>query len=165
MKRNGYSTDTKNRYKKIRQEEKAGGFKCAHCKCWVVINPFIGTANRNHCNYCLWSRHVDSKKGDRKEKCRGGMRPVGLTFKHEGFGRQGELMLIHECAFCSHLSINRIAADDWNDHIVAVFDYSQRMDSLLMRRLKERGIAVLGKVDEGEMRTQLYGNKGQVAAS
>ena len=118
MKRNAYFNNEKNNYKQVHREAQAGGFKCAHCKRWVVINPFIGTANRNHCSYCLWSKHVDVKKGDRKEACHGGMEPIGLTFKYEGYGRQGELMLIHQCAECSHLSINRIAADDSNEEIL-----------------------------------------------
>ena len=157
MKRNEYFTDDKNRYKKIRREEQAGGFKCAHCKRWVVINPFIGTANRNHCNYCLWSKHVDVKKGDRREDCYGGMEPVGLTFKHEGFGRQGELMLIHQCAECHHLSINRIAADDGNEEVLLVFIRSCHIKGEIVRRLRRQNITWLVKDDEPEVRTQLFG--------
>ncbi|MDX2775747.1 RNHCP domain-containing protein [Streptomyces caniscabiei] len=157
MKRNEYFTDDKNRYKKIRREEQAGGFKCAHCRRWVVINPFIGTANRNHCNYCLWSKHVDIKKGDRKEDCHGGMEPVGLTFKQEGFGRQGELMLIHQCAACRHFSINRIAADDSNEEVLVAFHFSCRIGGVLERQLRALGIAWLTEGDEFEVRTQLFG--------
>jgi len=157
VKRNEYFTDDKNRYKKIWREAQACGFKCAHCKRWVVINPFIGTANRNHCNYCLWSKHVDIKKGDRKEDCHGGMEPVGLTFKHEGFGRQGELMLIHQCVACRHLSINRIAADDQDDQVLTVFDRSKDMKDTIAVQLRKEGIVWLVTTDEGEVQTQLFG--------
>lgn len=156
MKRDEYFTDDKNRYKKIRRE-RVGGFKCGHCRRWVVINPFIGTANRNHCNYCLWSKHVDIKKGDRKEDCHGGMKPIGLTFKHEGFGRQGELMLIHECASCSYVSINRIAADDQGEQVLTVFDRSKNIKDMIAVRLRKEGIVWLATTDEEEVRTQLFG--------
>ena len=38
-------------------------------KRWVVINDYMGTKNRNHCNLCLWSKHVDEAKGDRRADC------------------------------------------------------------------------------------------------
>lgn len=156
MKRNTYLNNDKNRYKKIRREQQAGGFKCSHCHKWVAINAYIGTANRNHCNHCLWSKHVDIKKGDRKEDCRGGMKPIGLTFKHEGFGRQGELMLVHECASCSQLSINRVAADDIDYEILSVFDRSCELTSRGVSPFFE-DIVLLGPKDESEVRVQLFG--------
>ena len=138
-----------------KQEHGAGGFRCSHCKTWVVINDFIGTANRNHCNICLWSKHVDVQKGDRKATCHGGMRPVGLTFKHEGFGRQGELMLVHYCMDCEKLSINRIARDDDNDLILEVFAMTR--SETLMTALEQEGIRALDATDSPEVMRQLYG--------
>src|SRR3984885_5895723 len=102
----------KYRAKQWHSEHKAGGFRCSHCKQFVVINDIMGTANRNHCNMCLWSKHVDETKGDRRSSCNGGMIPIGLTFKHEGYGRIGEMMLIHLCSSCQKISINRVARDD-----------------------------------------------------
>ncbi len=114
----------------------------------------MGTKNRNHCNICLWSKHVDIEKGDRRSTCRSGMQPVGLTFKHEGFGRQGEIMLVHCCAGCEEISINRLAADDNNEHILECFE-----SSLSMRRDRydAAGIVVLGRDDLIELRRQLFG--------
>jgi hypothetical protein len=66
----------KNKYK----EYKAQGFRCSHCREFVIINEFMGTNNRNHCNICLWSRHVDNKPGDRRAMCHAGMKPIGLYF-------------------------------------------------------------------------------------
>lgn len=155
-----YHDDTyykKKRQKEWHKEHTAGGFKCSHCKRWVVINEFIGTVNRNHCNYCLWSKHVDVKKGDRKEECHGGMKPVGLTFKHEGYARQGELMLIHECAACGRLSINRIAADDSDERILEVFEQSSAIWGELANLLAREGIAWLTVSDRKEVLKQLFG--------
>ncbi|NJM07872.1 RNHCP domain-containing protein [Candidatus Gracilibacteria bacterium] len=35
-------------------------FVCLHCGLYIAFHPQIaGVQNRNHCPYCLWSRHVD----------------------------------------------------------------------------------------------------------
>ncbi len=144
--------EQKRKNKPLSAEQKSGGFRCSHCRQWVVINRVMGTANRNHCNCCLWSRHVDNDKGDRMSECRGGMRPIGLTLKHEGFGRVGELMLVHECQGCGKLSINRIARDDYEDEILNVFEQSLRLDPAQFAR---RDIELLDEPEE--IRRQLYG--------
>lgn len=119
--------------KSMKSEEKKGGFKCCYCGQWVRFSEFMGTAHRNHCPYCLWSKHVDDRKvGDRKSQCQKPMKPIGLTFKWEGVDkynnlREGELMLIHECTGCGKISINRIAADDNEETILKVFDESQKL--------------------------------------
>ncbi len=56
-------------------------FKCLNCGKIVSDSRFMGTENRNHCPFCLWSKHVDIKPGDRAQLCHGLMKPVGLTFK------------------------------------------------------------------------------------
>lgn len=84
------------------------------------------------------------------------MRPIGLTFKHEGTGRQGEIMLIHECAGCATISINRIAGDDDNDKILSIYHNSQG-DSTLMGTLEMQHIQLLATDDEEEIYTQLFG--------
>lgn len=142
--------------RKIRQEQD-GGFKCSHCKTWTVINQYMGTANRNHCNVCLWSRHVDTKKGDRRATCQAGMRPIGLTFKHEGQNRQGEIMLIHVCAGCPKISINRIAADDADDQILAIFEASLSMLPEDRSRLQQANILLAGEQDRQSILNQLFG--------
>jgi hypothetical protein len=83
----------------------------------VVADPFFsGVQHRNHCPYCLWSRHLDHEKaGDRLSACKAGMRPIGLTYKRtrKKYGDQrGEMMLVHLCLDCGKVSLNRVAADD-----------------------------------------------------
>jgi len=141
----------------LAREQKAGGFRCSHCQRWVVINPYIGTANRNHCNFCLWSRHVDVQKGDRLAVCRGGMEPIALTFKHEGSARNGEIMLVHRCVSCEKISINRIARDDSEPAILHVFEQSQVLDEATQQSLTRQGITILGTEDGDEVRRQLFG--------
>ncbi|WEH33621.1 RNHCP domain-containing protein [Streptomyces sp. AM 4-1-1] len=142
-----------------RQEDRAGGFRCSHCKRWVVINPFIGTANRNHCDHCLWSKHVDQSKGDRQATCHAGMEPIGLTFKNEGYGKQGELMLIHVCASCHKVSINRIARDDSNEAILTIYRDSLMLSTAMKSTLQTRSILLLNQEHEGEVYKQLFGHE------
>jgi len=161
MKHYGYSSNFNFEKKKTqgwKSEHKAGGFRCLHCKGFVVINGVMGTVNRNHCNICLWSKHVDEATGDRRATCSGGMRPVGLTFKHEGYNRIGEIMLIHLCSTCQKLSINRIARDDIDDGIQSIFQQSASLSNAIKHRLDRNGIYLLTQVDKDELSIQLFGN-------
>lgn len=155
----------KTRKNEKRKEERVSGFKCSHCHFWVPVNESIGTAHRDHCSFCLWSKHVDlGKPGDRKSECKAGMEPIGLTFKQEGWDkagklRQGELMLIHQCTQCDKISINRIAADDSLEAIISLFETSQRLDPEMTNRLEKDDIRLLTENDREEIMTQLYGKK------
>jgi hypothetical protein len=147
----------KHRAKQWHNEHKSDGFKCSHCKQFVVINDHMGTVNRNHCNTCLWSKHVDEAKGDRQATCNDGMKPIGLTFKHEGYGRTDELMLIHLCLVCQKISINRLARDDLEHTILGVFSGSPGLDANLKSRLTRNDIYLLTESDRQELETQLFG--------
>lgn len=140
-----------------RNEHKSGGFRCSHCRQFVIINDIMGTANRNHCNMCLWSKHVDEAKGDRRSTCHGGMEPVGLTFKHEGYGKIGELMLVHLCSICQKISINRIARDDSEQQVAEIFSQSRDLNETYRLRLAAQNIYLLSDVDSGELSMQLFG--------
>ena len=148
---------TKRRRQQWHSEHKAGGFKCSHCKQFVVINDVMGTANRNHCNLCLWSKHVDNSKGDREAICSGGMEPIGLTFKHTGYNKIGEIMIIHLCSMCQKISINRIARDDLECKLLDVFHYSLRLSPKLRVRLLKNSIRLLDEQDRRELLIQLFG--------
>lgn len=147
----------KHREKQRKNESGAGGFVCQHCKQFVVINALIGTANRNHCNMCLWSRHVDEAKGDRRATCLAGMKPIGLTFKHDGYGRQGEIMLIHLCLSCAKISINRIARDDDEQQLLEIFQQSFTLYVGVKKRLKQSNIDILNVRDRDVLLRLLYG--------
>lgn len=159
LKRHGHNTE-RLITRKIRQEQN-NGFKCSHCKHWVVINQFMGTANRNHCNICLWSKHVDNKKGDRRATCQAGMRPVGLTFRLEGGSAQGEIMLIHACAGCPKISINRIASDDPEATILHIYESSLPISDELYQQIGTSDIYLAVNSDRQEILKQLYGIRPQ----
>ena len=137
------------REKTLQKEKRQGGFRCCHCGRWVSFSKDIGTAHRNHCPFCLWSKHVDEKKpGDRQAQCQSGMKPIGLAFKQAGkdkYGRprQGEIMLIHKCTGCGKISLNRIAADDNEKEILKVFEESQNLSQRQKNQLQEQEIQII----------------------
>ncbi|HOG78323.1 MAG TPA: RNHCP domain-containing protein [Anaerolineaceae bacterium] len=130
-----------------------GDFRCGHCHQYVSANPLLsGVQNRNHCPYCLWSRHVDLfKAGDRLCACKALMQPVGVTLKrrHKRYMRpgQGELMIVHLCVECGGLSINRVAADDDADALLAAFEAAQHHAALLHRQMQASGIQPLSAAE------------------
>jgi len=136
-------------------------FICLHCQAPVTNNKPIGTKHRNHCPFCLYSRHVDQKtSGDRQADCQAKMKPIGLTFKKEGrdkWGqvRQGELMLIHHCLKCGKLVINRIAGDDQPETIIKLLE--NKISPPQRQKLKAAGIQPLSKKDRPEIKRQLFG--------
>jgi hypothetical protein len=141
----------------------AGVFTCRHCQSYVYTQPiYSGVQNRNHCPYCLWSRHVDlTQPGDRMSACKAVMQPIGLTVKHGrnkyGNARSGELMLIHRCSDCGKISINRVAADDLSESLLEIFHASTGMDSLTQSKLEVSGIRLLRGEDIWLVINQLHG--------
>ena len=132
-------------------------FICINCKKEVSTSGHIGTHQRNHCPYCLYSLHVDEQSGDRQAVCYGKMIPIGLTFKHEGEGKVGELMLIHLCEKCGRISINRLAGDDDIEKVQQVFEDSLGLDESLKGNLREQDIYLAMENDRREVMTQLVG--------
>jgi hypothetical protein len=139
-------------------------FRCLHCGYPVTAASLLaGVRNRNHCPYCLWSRHMDLfEPGDRLAACRSAMQPIGLTVKrtrkkYAGLGA-GELMLIHLCTGCGQLSINRIAADDDPDTAVTIYLQSTRIELEVNTRLVRLGIQPLTTSDAAIVQAQLYGH-------
>ena len=81
-------------------------FKCANCGAEVSTEP-AGTRHRNHCPYCLYSKHLDERPGDRAAACGGLMEPIAVWVR-----AGGEWAVIHRCKSCGVLRSNRIASDD-----------------------------------------------------
>lgn len=147
-----------------------GDFRCGHCGAFVSsAQQFSGVNNRNHCPYCLWSRHLDLfASGDRLSACKAEMKPVGLTLKKSRNKYQpearGELMLVHECTDCRTLSINRIAADDNAASAMTIFQESLRLDPHIRMLFQENEILLLDAGQSEHVRRQLYGHALQAPA-
>jgi DNA-directed RNA polymerase subunit RPC12/RpoP len=138
-------------------------FKCLHCGQYISADALLaGVNNRNHCPYCLWSRHLDwYQAGDRLSACKAGMHPVGLTMKRSrnkyAAVAGGELMLVHQCIECESLSINRIAADDVPEVILEVFADGNTLSREIKDQIRMRRITLLGCADIDLVYRQLYG--------
>ena len=82
------------------RDEENVGFACA--RCGRQVEPVADGSYRNHCPFCLWSRHVDVKPGDRANPCRGMMRPVAARVVKKG------LQVVHQCSVCGEVRVNRV---------------------------------------------------------
>jgi hypothetical protein len=96
------------------------------------------------------------------------MRPIGLTMKHGRnkyrLDQRGELMLIHECVECKALSINRIAADDDPETVLAVFQDSFSLGQHIHFVCQQYGIVMLKTEDTKTVYMQLYGQTVELPA-
>jgi len=120
--------------------------------------------NRNHCPYCLWSRHLDWRiAGDRLAGCRAAMQPIGLTIKRSrnkyAGAHNGELMLIHRCTICAKVAINRIAADDCATAIVQIFDGSAQTSADWQAELDRLDVSMLLTSDSDLVWERLFGKR------
>ena len=87
-------------------------FICENCGRQV---PKLGYSCRNHCPYCLYSKHVDIDPGDRLEDCHGLLEPIGI----ESNSKKGYI-IIFKCQKCGKIRKNKVAEDDDMDKIIAL---------------------------------------------
>ena len=50
-------------------------FVCENCG---RVVPKLGYTCRNHCPYCLYSKHLDINPGDREEQCHGILEQISV---------------------------------------------------------------------------------------
>lgn len=85
-------------------------FDCENCGKHIRQ---LGYSCRNHCPYCLYSKHVDINPGDRAEECHGLLEPIGLdTNSKKGY------IIIFRCKKCGQIRRNKVAVDDNADLII-----------------------------------------------
>jgi len=84
-------------------------FVCENCGEKVV--PLSYTA-RDHCNYCLYSKHVDINPGDRENKCGELLVPIGIEKFRDTY------KIIYKCEKCHEIHKNIMANDDNMDLII-----------------------------------------------
>lgn len=85
-------------------------FECENCGRKVTK---LGYSCRNHCPYCLHSKHVDIDPGDRAESCHGLLKPIGIdTTSKKGY------VIIFKCTKCGMIRRNKVAEDDNMDKII-----------------------------------------------
>jgi DNA-directed RNA polymerase subunit RPC12/RpoP len=156
-------TTRRNLNRRHEKEMIKGYFICVNCHQMVCFHPTTsGVNNRNHCPYCLWSRHMDHyEAGDRLSACKEGMQPIGLTRKDSrskyNAANGGELMLVHQCIECGKVSINRIAADDLSEELLQVYENGCSMNNGNHFRLLQAGVTILTDKDREVVNIHLYG--------
>ncbi len=84
-------------------------FICENCG--KEINK-LGYTARDHCNYCLYSKHVDINPGDRKNTCLGLLKPIGIEKFKDTY------KIIYQCEKCKQIHKNIMASDDNMDLII-----------------------------------------------
>ena len=141
-------------------------FTCKNCGRWVSACSIVsGVVHRNHCPTCLHSRHVDLfEAGDRLCACKSLMAPVGLTLKRsrDKYAAQqgGEVMLVHRCTHCNELVINRIAADDDPEKILALLKDESRPHQRIIEQCLDQGIRLIKKSERHLVLKRLFGDNG-----
>ena len=75
------------------------GFVCGHCGREVLP---LQSSSRNHCPFCLYSRHLDILPGDRQADCGGLMAPKkAVPDPKRGF------IITHVCEKCGYTGRNK----------------------------------------------------------
>lgn len=78
-------------------------FICENCQSQVEK---LGYTARDHCPYCLYSKHVDINPGDRLNPCKGLLKPIGIEKFKDTF------KILYKCQNCGQNHKNIMANDD-----------------------------------------------------
>lgn len=89
----------------MRDEE----FICENCN--NKISP-LGYTARDHCPFCLYSKHVDIMPGDRANTCKGLLKPIGIEKFKDTY------KILYKCLSCNTLHKNIMAKDDDMNQII-----------------------------------------------
>lgn len=86
-------------------------FICENCG--QIVNKLKYTS-RDHCNNCLYSKHVDIYPGDRQNSCKGLLKPINVITKNS------KTKICYSCIKCGKNIKNIIAKDDNKDTIIYI---------------------------------------------
>ena len=78
-------------------------FLCENCN--KNVNK-LGYTARDHCPFCLYSKHVDVNPGDRQNTCHGLLKPIGTEKFKDTF------KVLYKCEKCNEEHKNIMAKDD-----------------------------------------------------
>ena len=84
-------------------------FICEHCGAHVEKLKYSA---RDHCPFCLYSKHVDVNPGDRLNPCKGLLKPVYIEKFKDTY------KIIYKCEKCGEIHKNIMANDDDFDLII-----------------------------------------------
>lgn len=75
----------------------------------------LGYTARDHCPYCLSSKHVDINPGDRKSLCKGTLEPIAIEN-----AKKGQYKIVYKCNKCGEIKRNIMAHDDNMDLVIKI---------------------------------------------
>lgn len=87
------------------------GFICENCN--KEVKP-LGYSSRDHCPYCLYSKHVDINPGDRLNPCKGLLKPIQIEKFKDTY------KIVYKCNKCNEIHKNIIAKDDDMNEIIKI---------------------------------------------
>jgi len=70
---------------------------------------------RDHCPYCLSSKHLDINPGDRSANCSGILEPIDIEK-----GKKESYKIVYKCSKCGLIKKNKTATDDNFDKILEI---------------------------------------------
>lgn len=86
-------------------------FTCENCH--KEVKP-LGYTARDHCPYCLYSKHVDINPGDRQNSCKGLLKPTGIEKYKDTY------KILYKCEKCHKDHKNIAATDDNMEKIIEI---------------------------------------------
>ena len=78
-------------------------FICENCGKDVEKSSYTA---RDHCPYCLYSKHVDINPGDRENKCHGLLEPIAVEKYRDTY------KIIYKCQKCGEIHKKILHKDD-----------------------------------------------------
>ena len=78
-------------------------FICENCNSKVEKLNYTA---RDHCPYCLYSKHVDIMPGDRSNECKGLLKPIAIEKFKDTY------KIVYRCEKCNQTHKNIMATDD-----------------------------------------------------
>ena len=95
------------RFKMIDEE-----FNCEVCGNLVTKLEYTA---RDHCPYCLSSKHLDINPGDRSADCGGILEPIDIEKS-----KKDSYKIVYKCNKCNIIKKNKTAIDDNFDKILEI---------------------------------------------
>ena len=93
-------------------------FECEVCK--LQVNA-LGYTARNHCPYCLSSKHLDNNPGDRASICHGTLTPIAIES-----GKKQNYKIVYVCKSCGVIKKNKMARDDNMELVIQIMSKPQK---------------------------------------
>lgn len=82
-------------------------------KCGKKVES-LGYTARDHCPYCLYSKHVDNNPGDRENLCHGLLMPTSVEKFKDTY------KIVYKCSKCGEIKRNIMARDDDFDEVINI---------------------------------------------